>query len=376
MNSFLNPESSINKIKDNNLRFAFADGLRGLSALWVVFFHLSEGHHIDKLKAYFPPTLSAVLFDSGHLGVATFFVLSGYVMAYTVHQYDVDLRFSAKFILRRLIRLSPPYYFAILVSIAFLWLKSKVTGGVASFPNEIGLASHLLYFQGFLKIPLLNTVFWTLCIEVQFYLAFVVMVFFSDWLTKRFKFANARLYTICIFALLAPPWAFGFILTPIWQGGFITFWYSFMVGVSVSWAVSSRDKSFIIFSVIMVFLVLIAGFTTLQGFPLMVTFSAAIILYAGLYGKMSTWLNWQWLQGLGLISYSLYLLHNPITGAVANLIRRFYAEGIVTDLIISATTLIACVLSAWMAFKFIERPSIRWSHTVSPTKTGRKSDKI
>ena len=32
-------------------RLAFADGLRGLAAFWVVLFHASEGRHVDRVKA-------------------------------------------------------------------------------------------------------------------------------------------------------------------------------------------------------------------------------------------------------------------------------------------------------------------------------------
>ncbi len=44
-------------------RLAFADGIRGLAALWVVFFHASEGGHIDHLKAVLPHWLGRMLFD-------------------------------------------------------------------------------------------------------------------------------------------------------------------------------------------------------------------------------------------------------------------------------------------------------------------------
>jgi peptidoglycan/LPS O-acetylase OafA/YrhL len=35
----------------------------------------------------------------------------------------------------------------------------------------------------------------------------------------------------------------------------------------------------------------------------------------GIAGRLQTGLNWRWLQFLGLISYSLYLIHNLVTGA-------------------------------------------------------------
>jgi peptidoglycan/LPS O-acetylase OafA/YrhL len=360
--------SSLNvtgEIQSSTLRFAFADGLRGIAALWVVMFHLSKGHHIDKLKDYFPNIFRVVLLDSGSLGVAIFFVLSGYVMTHTIYRYQVDLSFATNFTLRRLTRLSPPYYFAILIALIFLMLKSKVTGADVNFPSLSGFLIHLIYAQDFFKVPQINSVFWTLGIEVQFYLAFAMMMFFSDWLAKRFILENARFYIISIMAILSLLWIFGFVSSPIWQGGFIGFWYSFMVGVTVSYAVSSNEKSYITLASLNIILVAIAGVITRDAFILMVVFTAAILLYAGLYGKMSTWLNWRWLQSLGLISYSLYLLHGPVTGATANLIRHFFSESITTDLIVLMTTSMASLIAGWLAFQFVEKPSISWSHLIA-----------
>ncbi len=351
--------------QNTTLRFAFADGLRGIAALWVVMFHLFEGHHIDQLIASFPKNIGPILFGSGGLGVAIFFVLSGYVMAHTIYRYQVDLPFSTNFILRRLTRLSPPYYFAILIALIFLILKSKVTGAGVNFPSLSGFMIHLIYAQDFFKVPQINLVFWTLGIEVQFYLAFVIMMFFSDWLAKRLTLGNARFYVISIIAILSLLWIFRFVSSPIWQGGFIGFWYSFMVGVTVSFAVSSNEKSYITLASLNIILVAMAGVITRDAFILTVAFTSSMLLFAGLYGKMSTWLNWQWLQSLGLISYSLYLLHGPVTGATANLVRHFFPESIATDLIVFVTTSMASLIAGWLAFNFVEKPSISWSHLIA-----------
>jgi len=65
-------------------RLAFADGIRGLAALWVVLFHTSKGRHVDHLMAVLPTWFNSLVFDWGHLGVALFFVLSGFVMMHSL----------------------------------------------------------------------------------------------------------------------------------------------------------------------------------------------------------------------------------------------------------------------------------------------------
>ena len=70
------------------------------------------------LTSVLPLSLPKIL-RHGDLGVEVFFVLSGFVIA---HQRGrpITPAFAGRFALRRAIRLDPPYYFTILVSVA-LW---------------------------------------------------------------------------------------------------------------------------------------------------------------------------------------------------------------------------------------------------------------
>ena len=110
-------------------RLSYADGVRGLAALWVVLFHASEGGHIEHLKSALPDFITVAVFDWGHLGVAVFFVLSGFVMAHTVRKYDFTPAFGTRFMLRRLARLTPPYYASIIFVLAYVAGKAMLKAG-------------------------------------------------------------------------------------------------------------------------------------------------------------------------------------------------------------------------------------------------------
>ena len=56
-------------------RFTLVHALRGLAALWVVFFHVSTAGHISGLRSQLP-SWADLFFSAGHLGVAIFFALS------------------------------------------------------------------------------------------------------------------------------------------------------------------------------------------------------------------------------------------------------------------------------------------------------------
>src|SRR6516164_3822489 len=81
-------------------RFLLVDALRGIAAMSVVVFHLVQGHHIDLFLGGSPTWLTVIL-EHCHLGVAIFFVLSGFVIAHSLYGKDVTLSLAGRFMLRR-----------------------------------------------------------------------------------------------------------------------------------------------------------------------------------------------------------------------------------------------------------------------------------
>src|SRR5208282_311558 len=92
-------------------RFLLVDALRGIAAMSVVVFHLAEGHHVDQFMTVAPVWLITVI-EHGDLGVAIFFVLSGFVIAHSLYGRNVTLSLAGRFMLRRSLRLDPPYWVA------------------------------------------------------------------------------------------------------------------------------------------------------------------------------------------------------------------------------------------------------------------------
>lgn len=134
------------------------DAVRGLAALAVTLYHftangwLAKDHWLAQAGWY------------GHLGVRAFFVLSGIVVPLAMWRSGYTPRAFFPFLARRLVRLYPPYAASvILTALGFLG------AGVAfTWP---ALAAHTLYLNEFLGLPWLIDVYWTLAIEVQFYVA-------------------------------------------------------------------------------------------------------------------------------------------------------------------------------------------------------------
>ncbi|MET0179489.1 MAG: acyltransferase [Novosphingobium sp.] len=305
--------------------------LRGIAASWVVLCHASEAGHIDSLKASLPQWFDHVLFEMGHMGVAIFFALSGFVVAHSIHGDNVTPSYLGRFALRRSIRLDPPYWAAIAFAISLAIVSAKVKGETFVSPSAGQTLAHLTYTQTLLGYEQINLVFWTLCYEVQFYLVLVSAALVRHRGSQIVLFAMALIW--------------GMQLAPSPPGLFLGFWHTFFLGVLAYWSDESRTA---LIGLALLSIGLIASAPDTFTFVAMLT---AWFLWGmrrqGLMHLGSPPLLW-----LGAISYSLYLVHNPVTGAVSFVVRKMeLPEPAMLPLIV-----VGCLAVAGGMWFAIERP--------------------
>jgi peptidoglycan/LPS O-acetylase OafA/YrhL len=341
-----------------SVRLAFADGLRGLAALWVLLFHLSTGHHVDALLAALPAGVDRVVFTWGHGGVAVFFVLSGCVLALTVERAVLDASGAGRFVLRRLLRLAPPYFAALLVAVALGLARGE------SF-DAAQLAAHVLFLQTLADVPPVGIVFWTLGIELQFYVAFALLT----WLADAIGAARARPLTRGAVAVLALAWPLGALATPEHATSFLPFWDQFMAGVLARDAMRGGRAAQAV-AIAFAGTLLACGIARGDLFSGIAGVTALALLAAHAAGASRRWLSGRIAQSLGRVSYSLYLLHVPTIALAAALLRRLPPHANVAGELAEAAVIVAaCVAVAWAFRRAIEQPSIRWSHRLSLRST-------
>ncbi|MEE4207743.1 MAG: acyltransferase [Parvularcula sp.] len=327
------------KLREN---FDFIQALRGVAAMWVVLFHAMKAEHIPQLYNALPSWFSAILFDAGHLGVAIFFTLSGFVIAHSLAGKQMNPRNYGRFMLRRSVRLDPTYWVAILFTIAVGFCAAIVQGEAWSMPGLGAIAAHIFYMQLYLGIENIDVVYWTLAYEVQFYAFFAAAM-----MVRRSEIA------MFLMALLSAFGAFNDLV----GGLFLSLWGSFFVGVTARYAVA--DKRWIAG---LGLLALALAWSGEFGFVNGVT---AFFLWAGV---VSGWgvngLSWKWLQHLGAVSYSLYLFHNPVTVGASFFARRVLPGGLAGDVLKLAIIIVACIAAAHIVWLLVERPSHRLSRRI------------
>jgi peptidoglycan/LPS O-acetylase OafA/YrhL len=356
MESNLSPVTPNSFAKPKN-HFYFVDALRGIAALWVFFFHASLDEHLTMLKNTLPHWFVVFVFDWGYLGVPIFFVISGFVIAHTVSGIKVDFAYFKYFCLRRFARLTPPYYFSIIFVLALALLSSYVKGEIFAPGRDTfslqRLVAHLFYLQEIFRFRNFNDVYWTLCLEVQFYLCFCGLLGLAQWLNKRYNLHYSRAFLFAFAAILS---LISALILNNRTNFFIPLFYQFLLGVFAYW--SWRDKLKSVYFYIYCGLVITSQISRLPIHAITSVIIAILLLESGKANYIQTWLKWGWLQFFGKISYSFYLTHNPIYGATVFIADKLFKPSPMSELFGLIIGLITCTTFATIMWQLIEKPSI------------------
>jgi peptidoglycan/LPS O-acetylase OafA/YrhL len=315
------------------------DVLRGLAALAVCWYHFTQGN-----PGFLPPGPLKASGVRGWLGVEVFFVISGFVIPYALYRARYRLGDYGRFVLKRIIRLDPPYFFSIVVVLAAGYVSARLPGygGEPFAVNWVQLALHLGYVNVFFGYRWLSPVFWTLALELQYYL--LIGLLFPLLLTRSRVVRVAAFSTAAALAWAVPADAFVFHWLFLFLAGIVVFQHRAGLlagpGLFAGLAVSS------------------VGVAMTHG-----AMVAAVVLTTALVLSFVTLPATGVLGFLGRVSYSLYLVHVPIGGRVINLGAR-YELSAVGQVAVLAAALATTLLSAYLMYVLVERPAQRWSAAI------------
>lgn len=318
------------------------DYLRGLAALSVCLFHFTNGN--AELLAGSDPL--KLIGSAGWLGVEAFFVISGFVIPYSLFLRSYGLSDAMDFFIRRLKRLEPPYLACILLVVT-LQLLSSVTPGFRGKPFVFDvpqLLAHFGYLNAVLNYGWLNPVFWTLAIEFQFYI-FIAITY------PLLSHTNKGISTtaVVIMATLG--------LLGSGRSSLLLQWLPlFSIGVAACQFYVGRIKTN---QFLVLFCVTVCLTFTAIGIreALVGALVAGTILFVGPKPMPSTLAP---LAFAGTLSYSLYLLHVPVGGRIINLATRLPDNWVLRYAVIGLAFLVS-LIAAYVFWRLVEKPSQAWS---------------
>jgi peptidoglycan/LPS O-acetylase OafA/YrhL len=290
-------------------RLAYIDGLRAVAVLLVVVFHA---------RAHTPGVHLEHVFLEGTHGVDLFFVLSGFCLAAPTLQrlqregiarFDV-IAFAAK----RVLRIFPPYAAAVLIFALAGWYA--IGHGVALPPGMrphfewTDVAGELLFFDR--TNQHINQSFWSLAIEFRWYFLFPLML--ALW-AARPRALLAIIFMAVVASELTRASSTDLGVLPAFLLGIVA------AQIHINRHPIARIAPLIGLAGVGAALLLERGYH----FPVQTNVgwhvvAFALVVAAGHERWLQRILGQRWLTAVGLASYSIYLVHEPIVSATVGVL--------------------------------------------------------
>ncbi|MEH3113035.1 acyltransferase family protein [Pedobacter terrae] len=351
--------------------YPILDGLRGVAAIIVVTFHLTEPlgtGHLD------------ILVNHGYLAVDFFFLLSGFVMGYAYDDRWNKMSING-FFKRRIIRLHPMVILGMtLGAVGFYFTDSTIWPLIHTVPLWKMLLVLLIGYT-ILPIPLsldirgwqemhpMNSVGWSLFFE------YIANILYAVWIRKFSKTALSILVVIAAIALAHLAITYGDV-SGGWtlnaeqvRIGITRTIYPFFAGLLLSRiAKPSQIKNALLWCSLLVALVLYmpriggAEYLWMNGIyeSVCIIIVFPFIVYIGASGILQTKSEHRICKFLGEISYPLYLVHYPLVYFYVAWISNHKGTTIVQAWPYALLILVGSIVLAYAVLKWYDEPVRKW----------------
>lgn len=313
-------------------RLAWIDGLRGIAVGLVVLSHTVQWYALPVAAAQriTSPLAALAVAGAGGEGVSLFLVISGFCLSYPAllrrERGETRWFVPSVFFARRFLRILPPYYAAVLLCVLLDNIfagNPRWTTFMAGAPTPQDIWLHLVLWHNNVTASAfaINGIFWSLGLEWQWYWVFPVALGALALAPRR---------------TIAATWLIGLCAT-IWvtsQGDTVSVGqkflsvrlFEFLCGILVAQVLAQRRPvpppllwagflaSLAVLNATLIFgwaeaLHVLSAADVTQ--PMKGVSFACLLILGAQSSTVSRALSWGPLVGLGLISYSVYLVHGP-----------------------------------------------------------------
>ena len=367
-------------INDTKPHYALLDGLRGVAALLVVWYHIFEGYQFAGGK----PTIGFI--NHGYLAVDFFFVLSGFVIGYAYDDRWGKSLNTEKFFIRRLIRLHPMVIMGALIgTISFAltglerWDGTHSTIGMTllallcgclMFPARPGTPREV---RGNGEMFPLNGPCWSLFFE---YIGNILYAIFIRRLSTRGLTVLSVLMSCCL-AWFAVTDQSGYGSIGVgWTadtmnvlGGTLRMLCPFTAGMLISRVFRPKHVRGAFWWCAAVLLVLFHvpfiesdGALCVNGIfeTVCIVGVFPLIVWAAASGKTTDRMSTSVCRFLGDISYPLYIVHYPLMYAFYMWLIKTRQYTFAETWPVALCVIAASVVLAWICMRFYDVPVRRW----------------
>lgn len=377
------------------VQLPYLDSIRGLAALYVAIGHIWQFIVFQPPFGNLPKFFS--LLNFGHSAVALFIVLSGYCLMLPVAaqgHVEQEPGWLQSFVRRRLLRIYPAYFSALLLSIivvAFFGNTLDPTGIWTKGLNQLSfesISSHVLLMHNITRWEwTINTPMWSVALEWQIYLLFGAVII-PLWKRVHPFVMVATILAVTAWTASVPElrdrclWFVSLFLMGNIAACFGTCSSAGVEGFGLPSKLWKIAGSRLALPALVVFAI-----TVMKPNLLIIS---DIALGLGISGSL-VWLQRTWkrspehrifnvltakpLHAIGVMSYSIYLLHFPFF-----MMTNAWLAGKIAPIGIFGIQLLAVMPAllglAWLSYTFIERPFMRMGKRIHPENMSQPSSNV
>lgn len=321
-------------------RLRILDGLRLVAALAVAGWHLTAAPTAGWDGDPFGVLTAATRY--GWLGVELFFLISGFVICMSGWGRSVG-----EFAASRVARLYPAYWFAVLLAAAVV--AAFLKRDTVTLPQ---LAANLTMLQNPLGVRDIDPSYWTLAVELRFYLLFAIVLAIGVTYRRVVYFCVVWL-AVSVFVSGQPwlAWLISAENVPYFVAGISLFLIHRFGATPLLWGIVTASWLIALYrleSHIDATLHERSASAWLPAAAVVTACFAVMILVAT--GRLRRF-DWPWLVTAGALTYPLYLIHQSLGVTVITQLHR-----VIPAWLLLAGLLAALLGLAWLIHRFVERP--------------------
>ena len=299
-------------------RLVFIDALKAFASQLVVLHHLAFYGPMSDRAQELIPGLITWLYDDARMAVQTFLVIGGFLAAQALTNQASRLNPTLWMLLwRRYLKLVLPYLVALLCAIlAAAFARHLIQNEeIPAFPSVPQLLAHLFLLQGILGFDGLSAGVWYVAIDFQLYALLLILVCWRRGTRLAFS-SGVLVVAIATFASL-----FYFNRNEALDNWACYFFGAYGLGALTYWGVAERKVSpWLLAAFLLAVAALVVDYRVRIALALLL---AVLLSLARYFGFMASWPKAKWIAWLGQISYSIFLVHYPVSLVVNAVFERF-----------------------------------------------------
>lgn len=340
------------------MRSAFIDNIKGMACLLIVFHHLAfYGPMSDVANAVIPKTID-FFFDYARLAVAVFLCVGGFLAGLKLSEPNFFVKHSVQQVIwQKYLRLVIPYLGAIALAIAASFVASRLMqhDSISAMPDVPQLLSHLFFLQNILGFESLSAGLWYVAIDFQLFAVCASLVFLVEKLSPAsWSYKSTRLISLIIFSALTIASVTFFNQHEAYDVWFVYFFAYYGLGLLTAFLVRNQSHRVLILAVVAVtiFSLYYQDFRERLLLALLMAF-LLFSSYESNWSKSKLWNNP--LRKIGEMSYSIFLVHFPVSLVVSGVWVQLYPSDPWMNVLGMGLSALLSLLLAIPFYKYIEK---------------------